>query len=253
MIRTLQIGTACLFSLIVPLACSSGGSDPSEPLGTVSSAAEHVKCTDAEPHHTLISDLVLASLQENFSLTQLSVDSSGAIVGPPDMPDAVAGQLELVNTVPDAQAGVAEALEKVSGLTPYTVASVAVNPSIDGCTDLLAWTADGTALTNTLVYDVDVTDTPEKSWKTTRNEFIKVCPLLKVRGDKSTVDPAGDGSTNLPASSTVSATGVLANAWGLCPSGSKAGTYCKLRYATGVNWTGRKCTAYYGSLRCLLY
>ena len=52
---------------------------------------------------------------------------------------------------------------------------------------------------------------------------------------------------------TVSASGVTANAFGICPTGSTVGSYCKLSYATGVNYTGRTCQIYYGSLRCLLY
>ena len=51
---------------------------------------------------------------------------------------------------------------------------------------------------------------------------------------------------------TVSATGVVANAFGYCPEGT-FDQYCKRSYATGVNWHGRACLYYYGSLRCLLY
>ncbi|HEY5956949.1 MAG TPA: hypothetical protein VIV60_10370, partial [Polyangiaceae bacterium] len=91
------------------------------------------------------------------------------------------------------------------------------------------------------------------SWVKVQKELSKECPLVKRNGNKDIVDPPGDGSTNEPVSVTVSATGVAANAFGNCPAGSGAGTYCKLSYATGVNYAGRMCTVYYGSLRCLLY
>jgi hypothetical protein len=116
-----------------------------------------------------------------------------------------------------------------------------------------AWTPTGTTTVYTGQNLVFPSGVNTSSWRTTHREFAKECPLVRAILNTDAIDPPGDGSTSLPPSTTVSATGVTANAYGLCPAGTPSMTYCKLSYATGVNWTGRKCTLYYGSMRCLLY
>jgi hypothetical protein len=244
-----RIGVVAIVPLTLVLGCGAPDDSGSEPLGTVSNAAYHIQCNQVEPSDVLVSELVLLSLNEGYSLTLLYEDAAGNIAGT-SMPDAVAGQVELINTVPEAQANVLDALDEVSGEDDYTVSSLTKVAGETGCTDLEAWTPTGTTLIDTPVFDATGTEPLEDVLK----EFGKVCPLVKNQGtNKGYVDPAGDGSTNLPPSSTVSATGVTANAWGLCPSSASTGTYCKLYYATGVNYTGRKCQYYYGYKRCLLY
>ena len=102
------------------------------------------------------------------------------------------------------------------------------------------------------MFSVAAGETNYDSWRTTHKEFGKVNPLVKRNANQDRVDPPCDGSTNLPPSSTVSTTGVRANAWGLCSSRTRTGTYCKLSYATGVRWKGRWCQPYYGYKRCVL-
>lgn len=248
---TRQIGAACLVSL-VPFACNGLDEPSSEPVDSISAAAYHVKCEQVEPTDILISELFLFSLMENYSLTRLGVDESGNVVGE-DMPDLVAGQVELVNAVPEAKADLVEALGEIAGEPAYDVSSVTRVDEALACNDLEVWSATGNTFIDTEVFEVAVTPETWEAWDTVHKEIGKVCPLAHRQGvNKDYVDPAGDGSTNLPQSSTVSTTGVRANAFGLCPTGTATGTYCKLSYATGVNWTGRWCQTYYGQLRCLL-
>jgi hypothetical protein len=247
MVSTRHLGLFCTFSLAMFLGC--GGTDPAESIGLVSSASQDAKCKQAEPHDILIADLMHYSVLENFSLTHLYADASGDIVADTIMPGLVEGQVSLINTVPEARDALAQGLGKVSGLEPYTIAESGWDSA--ACTDLLAWSVPEPVLTNTDAKYVVPGDNPD-SWTKTHKEIGKVCPLVKRTGNNDVYDPANDGSTNAPPSSTVSATGVVANAFGLCPSGTPTGTYCKLSYATGINWTGRWCQPYYGSQRCVL-
>lgn len=248
MVRTRHLTLLGILGLLAPLGC--GATDGTEPVGMVSSPAIEAKCGQSDQYDMLIADLMHASLKAKFSLTQLYADGEGIIQGPEGMPEAIQGQLDLINQVPEAQADVASALEKVSGEPVYTI--LGDEFYAEACTDVPAWTPDGPTTINThsvLVHPGNNSD----SWRNAHKEFGKVCPLIKRNADADLVDPPGDGSTNLPSSSTVSVTGVVANAYGLCPVFAPIGTYCKLSYATGINWTGRKCQLYTGYKRCLLY
>jgi hypothetical protein len=207
-------------------------------------------CRKAAPKDIIIAALVKHSLLANYPLTRLSVATDGTITGP-SMPDLVAGALEDVNNVPEARASVANALKKVSGLPDYGIQDV--GPDMAACDAVPAYAHDGTVITVPTTANWIHTDgVNEASWETTHKEFGKECPLLKTVGNRDIVDPPGDGSTMLPPSTTVSASGVTADAFGRCPAGTTVGTYCKLSYATGVNYTGRWCQYYYGSLKCVL-
>jgi hypothetical protein len=248
MVSRKHLGLFCTFGLATFLGCA--GTDPAEPLGMVSAASQDAKCSQAQPYDILIADLMHFSAQENFSLTHLSANASGYIVADEAMPDAVAGQVGLINTVSEARASLAEGLRKVSGLPAYTIAEWTLESA--ACTGLLAWSSPEPVITDTESYRVVPGENPD-SWTTTHREIGKVCPLVKRVANADVYDPASDGSTNRPPSSTVSATGVKANAFGLCPSGSRVGTWCKLSYATGINWNeARWCQTYGGYLRCVL-
>jgi hypothetical protein len=142
-------------------------------------------------------------------------------------------------------------LAKTSGLPEYS--SVGIGPDTEACSGIPAWTPNGTTTVDTTSNEIFVGETNHDSWVKVQDEFSKECPLVKRLANKDIIDPPGDGSTNNPPSQTVSATGIVANAFGNCPSYTYPGTYCKLSYATGVNYTGRSCQSYYSSLRCLLY
>ena len=244
-------GMSCVLAAfcVLPLGCSVSA-ESSESVDTLSQALPPGQCNQAVAKDVLIAQLVKDSWLTSYPLTRLSVDASGSIVGP-DLPDMLAGDLEVINTVQEAKESVARALEKVSGLPDYV--PLGIGPDIEACTGIPAWTPTGTTTVDTTANEVFPGTENYDSWLEVQKEFSKECPLLKRIGNKDIVDPPGDGSTNLPPSVTVSATGVTANAWGNCPYGSVTGTYCKLSYATGVNYTGRTCSVYYGSMRCLLY
>lgn len=227
-----------------------GCSASSAPEGTsqVAQASQVAKCQSVQAKDSLISALVYDSWLAGYPLTRLSVGAGGTIVGA-SPPDLVQGDLDLINAVPDAQASVTRALKKVSGLPDYGIGGIGA--ATDACTSVPAWTPTGTTTINTQSFAVTPTTNPA-SWKTTHQEFGKECALLKSAGDVDEVDPPGDGSTNDPPSATVSATGIVANAFGLCGTSNPAGTFCKLSYATGVNWTGRWCQVYSGQFRCVL-
>jgi len=231
------------------LGCAVG-TENNESVDALSQALPPGQCNQATAKDVLVAQLVKDSWLANYPLTRLSTDASGAIVGP-NLPDLIAGDLEIINTVPDARASVAKALAKVSGLPDYVM--LGMGPEVAACTAIPAWTPGGSTTVDTTSNEVFAGATNYASWRDVHQEFGKECPLIKRIGNKDIIDPPGDGSTNAPASITVSATGVSANAFGICPTGSTIGTFCKLSYATGVNYTGRYCQAYYGSLRCLLY
>lgn len=236
-----------LTTIFLGCAMSAPSGEPGS-TSQVEQGAQVAKCQSVQAKDSLIATLMYDSWVVSYPLTRLSVDATGNIVGV-SPPDLVQGDLDLINTVPDARASVARALKKVSGLPDYGMGGIA--PSGDACTGVPAWTPSGSTTINTLAFGVTPTTNPA-SWKTTHQEFGKECGLLKSAGNVDIIDPPGDGSTNDPPSATVSPTGYVANAFGLCPSGTPVGSYCKLSYATGINWTGRGCQLYYGQLRCLV-
>jgi hypothetical protein len=232
-----------------PLGCTMD-SQESEPVDSVTQALPPGQCSQAEAKDVLITQLVKDSWLDAYPLTRLSTDANGLIVGP-SLPDAVAGDLEIINSVEEARAAVATALADVTGLAEYEIAGV--GSESPACTSIPAWTPEGETIINTTSLALIVGSTNAKSWKKTQDSFSKVCSLIKKVGNDDFVDPAGDGSTNDPVSSTVRATGVTANAYGYCPTGASSGTYCKLSYATGVRFAGRSCRYYANAMRCLLY
>jgi hypothetical protein len=244
-------GISCVLVAIcaLPLGCSTGA-EATEAGDSVSQAFSPGQCNRAVAKDVLIAQLVKDSWLTSYPLTRLSTDANGVIVGA-GLPDEVAGDLEIINSIADARESVARALVDVSGLPDYAMAGM--GPDTDACTDIPAWTPNGTTTVNTTSNEVFAGEENHDSWVATQKEFSKECPLVKRLANKDIIDPPGDGSTNDPPSQTVSAAGVTANAFGMCPTGTYPGMYCKLSYATGVNYTGRICQTYYGSLRCLLY
>jgi hypothetical protein len=233
----------------LPLACGAENEAP-EPTDQITEAINPGQCNRAQPKDVLIAQLVKDSWLVSYPLTRLSVDAAGAIVGPA-LPDILAGDLAVINSVPEAKESVARALRHVSGLPEYGMNGI--GPDTEACSAVPAWTPTGTTTVATTSNQVFPTAVNAASWRTTHVAFGVECPLVMRLGNRDIVDPPGDGSTNAPASATVSSTGVTANAFGICPAGTLPGTYCKLSYATGVNYSGRTCQYYYGSLRCLLY
>lgn len=246
-----RTGLSCVLGALfaLPLACTVD-TQPSESLDSASEAVNPGHCQRATPKDSLIAELVKHSWLSGYPLTRLSVDASGLITGV-GLPDVVAGDLEVINSVTEARESVARALVKVSGLPDYEI--ISMGPDSPACEGIPAWSPTGTTTVNTVANEFVAGPLNYDSWRKTHMEFGKECPLVKRLANKDIVDPPGDGSTNAPVSATVSASGVSANAFGICPTGSTSGTYCKLSYATGVNYTGRTCQVYYGSLRCLLY
>ncbi|HMJ16003.1 MAG TPA: hypothetical protein VK524_31520 [Polyangiaceae bacterium] len=251
---------ACTLVAFGPLAlgCSSTGDDNSTDSNSDSllglplpGVINPLNCFIAQPKDTLIAELVKDSWRVNYPLTRLYVGSDGLITGP-GLPPALAGELEVINTVEPARASVARALAGVSGLPDYGMGAMSF--ALPACIlGVPAWTPNGTSTVYTTQNLVFPNGVNVSSWRTAHREFGKECPLVRSLLNTDVIDPPGDGSTNLPPSATVSATGVTANAYGLCAPGTAIGTYCKLNYATGVRWTGRNCQLYYGSTRCLVY
>jgi hypothetical protein len=242
---------SCVLAAIsaLPLGCSVD-TEESASVGTLSQQLPPGQCNQATAKDVLIAQLVKDSWIANYPLTRLSTDASGSIVGP-SLPDLIAGDLEIINSVAAARTSVAKALVKVSGLPEYVM--LGTGPDTAACTAIPAWTPSGSTVVDTTSNEVFPGTTNYASWRDVHQEFGKECPLIKRIGNKDIVDPPGDGSTNAPPSVTVSATGVTSNAFGICPTATTVGSFCKLSYATGVNYTGRTCQTYYGSLRCLLY
>jgi hypothetical protein len=231
------------------MGCSVGG-EASESIESVSQELPPGQCNQAQAKDILIAQLVKDSWVAGYPLTRLYTNGSGQITGP-SLPDLIAGDLDVINTVTAAQQSVSAALVNVSGLPDYVMQGI--GPDTNACTSIPAWTPTGTTTVNTSSNEVFPGTLNYASWRTAHKEFGKECPLIKRIGNKDIIDPPGDGSTNDPPSPTVSSSGVSANAFGVCPTSTTVGTFCKLSYATGVNWTGRTCSVYYGSLRCLLY
>ncbi len=238
----------CAFTLlgIVVGGCGAAG-DSSEPLASTEQATA-LNCERVEPKDVLIAQLMRDSWLVQYPLTRLVVDPDGAVTGL-DLPELVAGDLELINLVPEARDSVARAVSKLGGVGDYTIGEI--GPDLDACPAVPAWTPEGPTIVSTTANELfDMGD--QKAWKTTQKEFAQECALIKTNGNHYIIDPPGDGSTNDPPSETVSAWGVQANAFGLCPSWAWPGLFCKLSYATGAYWTGRRCQTYWGALRCLL-
>jgi hypothetical protein len=229
--------------------CSAGDARDEQPGANVQELPPG-QCNQATAKDVLIAALVKDSWVTGYPLTRLYEDAAGLITGP-GLPDLLVGDLEIINTVPDARESVARALEKSSGLPDYEMQGM--GPDVEACFTIPAWTPTGTTTVDTVSNEVFPGSVNYDSWRTVHKEFGKECPLVKRVGNRDIVDPPGDGSTNSPPSLTVSATGVTTNAFGICPTGTTVGSYCKLSYASGVNYTGRTCQVYYGSLRCLLY
>jgi hypothetical protein len=206
------------------------------------------KCDQVQAKDPLIAQLVIESWMAQYPLTRLSVAADGSITGA-NPPDLIAGDLALINGIPDARASVARALAKVSGLPEYGFGTMTQEGI--ACTGVPAWTPTGTTSIDTGGYTVTTNGVNDHSWKTTRKEFGQECPLVKFNGDKDEIDPPGDGSTAL-IQNAASTTGVRANAFGLCPSGTTLGTSCMLSYASYSYYLGRKCQAWGGTNSCLL-
>ncbi|MGC4064745.1 MAG: hypothetical protein QM784_08905 [Polyangiaceae bacterium] len=234
---------------VFPLGCSMDAQE-SESVDSVTQALPPGQCNRAEAKDVYIAQLVKDSWLTGYPLTRLSSDASGAIVGP-NLPDAVAGDLEIINSIEAARVAVAKALVKVTGLPEYVIEGT--GEEIAACVGIPAWTPTGETTVDTTSIEILVGATNQDSWLETQKQFSKVCSLIKRTANRDFVDPAGDGSTNNPPSATVSASGVRANAFGNCPTGIQQDTFCKLSYATGINYTGRTCRLYNGATRCLLY
>lgn len=238
---------AAIFAL--PLGCSVGA-EGSESVDTATQALPPGQCSQAVAKDVLIAQLVKDSWITHYPLTRLSKSANGSIVGP-SLPDEMAGDLELINTIVDARDSVARALVKISGLPDYVPQGIGAETG--ACTDIPAWTPSGTTRVDTTSIEVIAGSANFDSWLEVQKQFGKECPLIKRIANKDLVDPPSDGSSSLPPSSTVSAIGVRANAFGLCTS-VQVGSFCKLSYATGVNWDkARICQTYSGAVRCVLY
>jgi hypothetical protein len=243
-----QFGIAGLLTVagLTAIGCSSAGGDS---LDIAQSAVSGPKCNQVQAKDPLIAQLVADSWREQYPLTRLYV-ASGIVTGT-DLTPAVSGDLDIINTVPDALASVIAALDKVSGLPDYGFDSM--GPGVEACTGVPAWSTPEPVLIDTERYVVTTNGVNDKSWKTAHKEFGKECPLIKVNGaNQEEIDPPGDGTTSDP-QYYMNTAGVTANAFGLCPSGTTTGTYCRMSYATGSYYLGRWCKPYYGQMRCVLY
>ncbi len=206
-------------------------------------------CARTQPKDPLIADLVVHSWVVKYPLTRLYINAKGHVTGR-DLPELLVGDLQVINSIPEARRSVASAIAKISGLRDYGTASI--DYVGEACSSVPVFTPSGVRTTSTSNYYVSTGGVHERSWWRTRRAFAQECPLLKGAGPNM-IDPPGDGSTNDPISASVAASGVRANAFGNCAAGTREGTYCKLSYATGQNWTGRKCQNWYGKLRCAVY
>lgn len=207
-------------------------------------------CLFSQAKDTLIAELVKESWRVGYPLTRLYVGSDGTISGA-NLPPSIQGQLEVINTVEAARASVATAVAQISGLPDYGMNGMSV--ALPSCLSVPAWTPSGTTTVATTFNQVFPSSTNLSSWRATHAAFGAVCPLVRSVLNTDAIDPPGDGSTNSPPSSSVSSSGVRANSYGLCGADAWEGRHCKLSYASGVNWTGRRCQSYYGYLRCLVY
>jgi hypothetical protein len=257
--RILRLGAhVCVLAAVsTMLACGSSeapsGQSTSDPLLglPLPGIINPLHCLFAQPKDVLIADLVKESWRVGYPLTRLAVQPNGLISGP-SLPPSLVGQLEIINTVEPARASIARALAGVSGLPDYGMNGMGTD--LPACIlGVQAWTPTGTTTVKTTQNFVYPTSPNISSWRTAHREFGKECPLVRSILNTDVIDPPGDGSTNDPPSAIVSATGVRANAYGLCATGTSPGVRCKLNYATGINWYGRSCQYYYGQMRCLVY
>jgi hypothetical protein len=207
-------------------------------------------CLFARAKDTLIAELVKDSWRVGYPLTRLYVNADGGVSGP-NLPASLQGELDVINTVEPARASVAAAVAKISGLPDYVMNGMSA--ALPSCLSVPAWTPKGTTSVATTFNEVFPGTANIASWRAAHAAFAAECPLVRSLLNTDAVDPPGDGSTNSPPSSSVSASGVRANSYGLCGGDAWEGRHCKLSYASGVNWTGRKCQTYYGYMRCLLY
>lgn len=245
-----RFGYVCALATLGAIATGCGSAtEGTEQLDSTTEALNPGQCQRAEPKDVLIAGLVKNSWLAGYPLTRLSVAAHGSVTGV-DVPDLVAGDLEIINAVPEARDSVAAAVADIAGLPDYGMAGMgAEQPS---CAGVPAWTPNGIVSVPTTEAEYFTGGVNDDSWRAVHMAFGKRCPLVKRLGNRDVVDPPGDGSTNEPASTTVSSTGVRANALQLCPAGTPVGTYCKLYSSTGVNYTGRTCQLYYGRLICAL-
>jgi hypothetical protein len=259
--RTFGVGLACLaLSCGAPSETSEPIAEESAPLVKLGLPVEVPvplpgvpdlgHCLFARAKDTLIAELVKDSWRVGYPLTRLYVNADGSVSGA-NLPDLLQGELDVINTVEPARASVAAAVAQISGLPDYVMNGMSA--ALPSCLSVPAWTPNGTTSVATTFNEVFPGTTNIASWRATHAAFGAECPLVRSLLNTDAVDPPGDGSTNSPPSSSVSASGVRANSYGLCSGDAWEGRHCKLSYASGVNWTGRKCQTYYGNLRCLLY
>ncbi len=243
--------TSALKSAIVELGVAP--SDPSIPntdeIESASSEAskEPAACGRVKPHDVYVAQLVKDSWFVKYPLTRLSVAADGTIVGD-GAPDMILGDLEVINLIPAARKDVARAVKEIAGLPDYGMRRI--GPDKPLCSSVPAITPSGIVSVSTYANRVVPDGLNQASWTATHTAFGKQCLLVRRVGDRDIIDPPGDGSTNSPVSATVSATGVRADVFGRC---SCPWCYCKLSYATGVNYTGRLCLRYNSQWRCLPY
>lgn len=250
--RTNAVGLSLLLMTIgLSLASCSAAEDTAETeASSVSALTPPGQCTRAEAKDPLIAQLVKDSWVVGYPLTRLSVAADGSVVGT-NAPDVIAGNLDVINSLPEARDSLARAVAEFSGLPDYQMGGI--GDDTEACPAVPMWTPSGVVTIATTANQVFASGERGDSWRDVHQALGKECPLVKRIANRDVIDPPGDGSTNLPTSSTVSSYGVTANAFGLCPEGTAVGTFCKLSYATGVNYTGRTCQYYYGKLRCLVY
>jgi len=245
-----RLGFVCALSAFGALLVGCGATpEGTEQFDSSTEALNPGQCNRAEPKDVLIASLLKNSWIAGYPLTRLTVDVAGNVVGAA-APDLVQGDLEIINSVPEARASVVAALADIAGLPDYGIAGM--GPEMPSCAAVPAWTPSGVTTTSTTESEFFTDGVNDASWRKTHMAFGKQCPLVKRLGNLDIVDPPGDGSTNEPVSTTVSATGVRANALQLCPAGTSVGTYCKLYSSYGLNYSGRSCQLYYGRLICAL-
>jgi len=224
-----------------------GAGGAGEELG---SSFDPMMCEDSEPTDMLVLDLVKHAWLAGFPLTRLQVDAEGLVTGT-DVPDSVAGDLEVINHVPEARAALARAVSQFAGLPNYEVGGI--GPDEPACEGVPAWSPSGTVYVSTTANLVTPKGESADSWQVVHAALAKEAPLLAVPGRSDMIDPPGDGSTCVP-TSVVGGFGVKANAFGLCDDSiADEGTWCMLNYASYRYFSGeRVCTEWYGNLRCML-
>jgi len=252
-LRRIAHASISILSVVLLAACGSeddhGSTSPALLGLPLPGVSDPTSCLVSQPKDPMIAEFVKDSWRVKYPLTRLTVRPNGTIVGS-SPPQVIAGHLDLINSVPEARASVARAVAKISGLPDYGMGTM--SGDLISCLSVPAWTPSGTTYVATTQNLVNPT-TNITTWRKVHAAFAAECPLVRSLLNTDVIDPPGDGSTNAPPSETVKTSGVVANAYGLCPSSAVMGTFCKLSYAEGVNWTGRTCQYYNGRQRCLLY